>query len=141
MQSSRAWWSGRDRREAASPRYGFVLLRAFRIATQHAQEIGQLPQMAQRVLRVGRVYAAQEVYIKEILPRFAAQGPRFDFGEIQVAQGERAQRPEQRARNIAGAEHQRSLPLRVTGGRQAARGIRRPPQKEKTGEIPAVAFN
>src|ERR1035438_10634068 len=97
--------------------------------------------MAQRVLGAGRVYAAQEVYIKEILPRFAAQGPRFDFGEIQVAQGERAQRPEQSARNIAGAEHQRSLPLGIAVGREVARGIRQPPQKEKTGKIPAVAFN
>ncbi len=51
--------------------------------------------------------AAGEIQIKQIVPRRAGQRPRFDLGEVEIAQREDAQRFEQRAGLILQCEHDR----------------------------------
>ena len=49
------------------------------ITAEHAQEIGDLPQVVQRIDRRGGVRAPEEIHIKEIFPGLSAQRPRFDL--------------------------------------------------------------
>src|ERR1017187_10662120 len=91
-------------------------LRALWIAPQYPQHIRNLPQMIQRVLRVGRIHLAQEVKVEQVLPWLSPQGPRLDLGKVEIAQGERAQRSKQGAGEIGRAEDQRGLPRDVRGG-------------------------
>src|ERR1019366_374396 len=85
-------------------------LRPFGIAAQYAQKVRQFPQVVERILRVGRIRAAQEIEIEKIFPRFSPQRVRLDLDQIQVAEGKSAQGAEQRPRNVARAEHQRGFP-------------------------------
>src|SRR2546426_11897348 len=91
---------------------GRATLLSLRIASQHAEEIGQLRQVPERLLGNRVVHVTQKVQVKKILPRLAAQGARFNLGEVQIAQRERAQGPEQSSWNIARREYQRCLPAR-----------------------------
>src|ERR1022692_1320728 len=117
-------------------------LRALWIAPQYPQHNRNLPQMIQRVLRVGRIHLAQEVEVEQVLPWLSPQGPRLDLGQVEIPQRERAQRTKQSARDIARAEDQRGLPRDVRSGlARVALSVFRGAQEEKTGEILAVAFN
>src|SRR5271166_6039186 len=55
--------------------------------------------MSQRVAG-GFVIAPQDVDEENILPGMAAHGPRFDLAEVDIAQGEDAERLEENARQI-----------------------------------------
>ena len=80
-----------------------------RITAEHAQHIGQFGQMVQRIPAHGVFHMPDEIQIKEIFPGLAAQRPRFDLGQIEIAQRESAQRPEQRARQVARGENDSGL--------------------------------
>ena len=67
--------------------------------------------MAQGFLRNRVIDVTEEIQIEQVLPRFSTQRAGFDFGQVEVAQGERAQGAEQRSRDIARGEYQRRLPF------------------------------
>src|ERR1051325_4949875 len=56
-----------------------------RVATEDSQEIRKLFQMPYGILADLIINVADEIEIEEIFPRFTAQGPGFDFYEIQIA--------------------------------------------------------
>jgi len=118
------------------------MLISLRIAAQHTKEIRYFLQMAESFLRDRVVDVTEEIQVEQILPRFAAQGAGFDLGQIEVAQGERAQGAKQRSWNIARSEHQRCLPF-GTGICSYGKFARkfRTPEQEKTRKIPPVVFN
>src|ERR1700693_5822522 len=56
---------------------------ALGIASQHPQEVRQLPQMVEGVLRVGAVHSPEKVYIEQIFPGLATQGAGLDLGQAE----------------------------------------------------------
>ena len=98
--------------------------------------------MVQRILRVGRIHAAQEIQVEKIFPRFSPQRARFDLGQIQVAQRKSAQRAKQRPGTLRVLNtrevFQCALPVGPDG--MPARIFGRS-QEKKPGKILAVAFN
>src|ERR1700733_940899 len=65
--------------------------------------------MVESIAGDGIFHVSDEVEVKEILPGLASERARLDLGEIDIPQCERAQRPEQRTRNIAGGENKGGL--------------------------------
>ena len=86
------------------------LERRRRVAAQNLQHIGQFRQMIQRVAASGLVHVPEEIQIEQILPGLAAQRPRFDLRQIQIAQSECAQSDRNSAPGtFLVAEHDRSF--------------------------------
>jgi hypothetical protein len=83
---------------------------------QDLDEVRDFAQMAEGVAR-GFVVAAQEVDVEDVLPGASAQGAGFDLAQADVAQGEDAERLEQRAGYV--------LTLKAIEVLLAPRGIRR----------------
>ena len=73
-----------------------VLLFCFLVAPQHAQEIGDLAQVRQRLGAAVFLDVAEEIQIEEIFKRAAAQRTRFHLGQIDIAQGKNTQALEER---------------------------------------------
>ena len=102
--------------------------------------------MIQRIPAHGVVDMPDEVEIKEIFPGLAPQRPRFDLRQIDIAQRERAQRPEQRTRQVPRSENQCGLEsprgLRLGFRRSdTRRAFGRPFEKEKPREVFAIVLN
>src|SRR5947209_16468262 len=98
--------------------------------------------MVEGVLSVGRIHTSQEVEVEEIFPGLAAERARFDFREVEVAEGEGAEGAEEGAGEIAGAEDQRGLPLRAVGRLDGvAPGVFGAAEEEEAGEVLAIAFD
>src|ERR1035437_8971334 len=117
-------------------------LTAFGVAAEDTEEVGDLRKVVEGVDGDGGIGASQEIQIKEVFPRLAAKRARFDLDQVEIAQGEGAERAEEGAGDIAGAEDKRSLPLRVGGGAEGMpTGIIGGAQEEKPGKILAVAFD
>src|ERR1019366_8558254 len=116
-------------------------LRAFGVAAEDAEEVGDLAEVVEGVDGDGGIGASQEVQVEEVFPGLAAKRARFNLDHAEIAQGEGAEGAEEGAGDVAGAEYQRGLPLGVGGGakRMAARVIGSA-QQEEAGKILAVAF-
>src|ERR1039457_668991 len=99
-------------------------LTAFGVAAEDTEEVGDLRKVVEGVDGDGGIGASQEIQIKEVFPRLAAE------------------RAEEGVGDIAGAEDKRSLPLRVGGGAEwMPAGIIGGAQEEEPGKILAVAFD
>src|SRR5450756_948195 len=121
---------------------GRISLRALGVTAEDAEEVGDLAEMIEGVDGDGGIGSSQEVQIEEVLPGLAAKRAGFDLHQVEIAQGEGAEGAEEGAGNIAGAEYQRCLPLRVGGGAKGmAARIIGSAQEKKPGKILAVAFD
>src|SRR5579863_8003228 len=74
------------------------------VAAEDAQEVGDFGEMGERLLAALLLQVADEVEVEEVLPRAAAQGPRFHFRQIDVPQREDAQAFVECAGSVAGRE-------------------------------------
>src|ERR1022692_4332925 len=117
-------------------------LRPLGVAAEDAEEVGDLAEVVEGVDGDGGVGASQEVQVEEVFPGLAAERAGFNLDHVEIAQGEGAEGAEEGARDIAGAEYQRSLPLGVGGGaeRMTARVVGSA-QQEEAGKILPVAFD
>src|SRR5947209_3906431 len=98
--------------------------------------------MVQSIAGRGVFDMTNEIEVEEIFPRFAAQGPGLNLGEVDITQGEGAQRAEESARNISRGEGDGRLET-LCGVRP---GIFRFPtarlfEKKKAGKIFAIVFD
>src|SRR5438046_6965007 len=98
--------------------------------------------MRKRVLRDRVVDVPQKIQIEQILPGLAAERARLNLRQIQIAQRESGQRPEQRAGHVSGSKHERGLPAgsRICLDRKFTREFR-PPQEEKSSEVAPVVLD
>src|SRR5438093_1649984 len=79
------------------------------VGAEDSEVKGHLPKMPQRVRARAVADVALEVQIKEILPGFAVDWPRFNLGQVDIAQGKDRQRLEERAGLVLQAEDHRGL--------------------------------
>src|SRR5260370_30155707 len=120
----------------------FFCLSSFGIAAEHAEEVGCLAQVIERVDGDRGTDGGEEVKIEEVFPRLAAERARFDLHQVEIAQGEGAECAEECAGDIASAEDQRGLPLRVGGhAERVAASVVGSAQEKEAGKILPVAFN
>src|ERR1041384_6051258 len=75
-----------------------------RIAAEHADALDHLAEVRQRAFDARLVLVAGQIEVKRILPRAAFDGPRFDLGQINVAQRKDCQRAKQRTRLVGDAK-------------------------------------
>src|ERR1035437_10351561 len=87
-------------------------LTAFGVAAEDTEEVGDLRKVVEGVDGDGGIGASQEVQVEEVFPRLAAKRAGFDLDQVEIAQGEGAERAEEGAGDIARAEDKRSLPDR-----------------------------
>src|SRR5579872_5000544 len=120
-----------------------------RVHSQHLNELRHLTQMVQCIAG-GLVVAAQEVNVKNILPRAAAHGPRLNLAQANIPQREHTERLEERPRHIAHLKSDRSL-IRPAGNEvviidssllaDAASPATQLADQKESCEIPLVVFN
>src|SRR5450755_4852527 len=91
-------------------------LRAFGVAAEDAEEVGDFAEVVEGVDGDGGIGASQEVQVEEVFPGLAAERAGFNLDHVEIAQGEGAQGAEEGTGDIAGAEYERSLPLGVGAG-------------------------
>src|SRR2546423_4317702 len=83
-----------------------------------------------------------KIKVKEVLPRFPPQWPRFDLNQVDVAQSESTQRAKKGPRYIADGKDQRRFPVRIGRAAPFSRLLEVwAPQQEETCEVAAIVFN
>src|ERR1035441_4364990 len=108
---------------------------------QHDKQIAAIRDLVKEGIHGNRgIGASQEVQIEKVLPGFAAQRAGFNLHQVEIAQGEGAERAEEGSRDVARAEYQRGLPLGVGGGaqRMAACVIGRAQEKKSRKILPVA---
>src|SRR5271157_3358533 len=89
------------------PDYLAALLRCL-VNSQDFDELGYFAQVVEGVAG-GFVVAAEEVYVEDVFPGASAHGARLDLTQADVAQGEDAERFEERTGHVFYFEGNRSL--------------------------------
>src|SRR5579864_5910657 len=74
------------------------------VAAEDAQEVGDFGEMGERLLAALLLQVADEVEVEEVLPRAAAQGPRFHLRQVDITQCEDTQALVECAGSVAGRE-------------------------------------
>src|SRR5271168_1838344 len=101
--------------------------------------------MAEGIAR-GLVITAEKIYVEDVFPGTSAHGARLDLAEADVAQGEDAERLEQRSGQVLHLEGDRSLvgagrDQALVAERSATPSPRRLANQEKAGEIAFVVLD
>lgn len=97
--------------------------------------------MAEGTLDAEITGAAEQVDVEEVLPGAAAEGPGFDFGEAEIAEGEGAQCLEERAGLIAGGEDEGGLPALLGGAGGGEGGLSGAAEEEEAGVVFAIVLD
>src|SRR5206468_5940444 len=80
------------------------------IRPEHADHFGHLFEPVERARDARVVELPDEIEIERVLPRTSFDRPRLDLREIDLEDGESAERAKQRAGLVRGSENNRGLP-------------------------------